>query len=81
MSAASPWLALFRKQQANESKRRGKVMNSAIYIVERVGCGRFDRPELVDVYKIKNDAISFIVKKNSNANSKYFYSYRMKKLK
>ena len=57
------------------------VMNSAIYIVERVGYGQFDRPEFVDAYKSKNDAISFIVKKNSNTNYKYHYSYRMKRLK
>ena len=56
-------------------------MNSAIYIVERVGCSRFDRPEFVDAYKSKNDAISFIVKKNLNLNSGYYYSCRMKRLK
>ena len=56
-------------------------MSNVIYIVERVGFGRFDAPVFVDAYKSKNDAISFVVKKNSNANCRYHYSYRMKRLK
>ena len=56
-------------------------MSDAIYIVERKGFGRFDVPVFVDAYKSKNDAITFIVKKNSNANSKYHYSCRMKRLR
>ena len=57
------------------------AMNSVIYIVERVDCGRFDHPVFVDAYKSKNDAAWFVATKNSNANCWYHYSYRMKKLK
>ena len=56
-------------------------MSNVIYIVERVGYGTFDIPVFVDAYKSKNDALSFIVKKNSAVNYRYHYSYRMKKLK
>lgn len=56
-------------------------MSDVIYIVEREGFGKFDVPVFVDAYKSKNDAVSFVAKKNSNANCWYRYSYRMKKLK
>ena len=56
-------------------------MSDVIYIVERERVGKFASPVFVDAYKSKNDAVSFVAKKNSNANYWYHYSYRMKKLK
>ena len=56
-------------------------MSDVIYIVERERLGRFGTPVFVDAYKSKNDAVSFVAKKNSNANCWYHYSYRIKKLK
>lgn len=56
-------------------------MSDVIYIVEREVLGKFGVPVFVDAYKSKNDAVSFVAKKNSNANCWYHYSYRMKKLK
>ena len=56
-------------------------MSDVIYIVERAGFGKFNTPVFVAAYKSKNDAASFVAKKNSNTNYSYHYSYRMKKLK
>ena len=58
-------------------------MSDVIYIVERSvpQYGYRATPTFVDAYKSKNDAVSFVEKKNSNANCWYHYSYRMKKLK
>lgn len=51
-----------------------------IYIVERCGAGRFNVPVFVDAYIVKQDAIDFVIKKNS-AHSCYVYSFRAKVLK
>ena len=39
-----------------------------IYIIEHEGFEKFDVPVFVDAYKSRSDAVSFVVKKNSNAN-------------
>ena len=52
-----------------------------IYIVEKCGYGRFDVPVFVDAYILKQDAIDFVVKKNSSNNTCYVYSFRAKVLK
>lgn len=51
-----------------------------IYIVEKCGDGRFAVPVFVDAYIVKQDAIDFVMKKNST-HTCYVYSFRAKVLK
>lgn len=56
-------------------------MADTVYIVERCGPGRFDSPELVDVYASKDSAKAFVLAKNATNKSRFVYAFRIKKVK
>lgn len=56
-------------------------MADVVYIVERCGSGRFDSPELVDVYASKDSAKEFVMAKNATNKSRFVYAFRIKKVK
>ena len=60
-------------------RKRAEVKQA--YIVERCGSGRFDSPELVDVYATKDHAKAFADAKNGTNKSRFVYSVRAKRLK
>ena len=61
MSAASPWLALFRKQQANERKRRGKVMNKTPEGLKEKTKEIFDlERKLAKLYEQRREIINYL---------------------
>ena len=62
-------------------RKRADISGVSIYIVERCGSGRFDMPELVDVYKSKESAKKFSDDKNNTNKSRFIYSVRVKRIK
>ena len=61
MSAASPWLALFKKQRANESKRMAKAINKTPEGLKQKSKEIFDMERKLDkLYAQRREIITYL---------------------